>query len=78
MVRNLPPFSAVRAFEAAARHQSFKAAGEELCFGPLRERIRARVWPTIAEGVEVVPSALGADIADLAGICTALEAARKG
>ena len=31
MVRNLPPFPAVRAFEAAARHQSFKAAAEELC-----------------------------------------------
>jgi LysR family glycine cleavage system transcriptional activator len=28
--RNLPPFSAVRAFEAAARHRSFKAAAEEL------------------------------------------------
>lgn len=31
MRRKLPPFSAVRAFEAAARHQSFKAAADELC-----------------------------------------------
>lgn len=31
MTRRLPPFAAVRAFEAAARHRSFKAAGEELC-----------------------------------------------
>ena len=31
MKRVLPPFSAVRAFEAAARHLSFKAAAEELC-----------------------------------------------
>jgi len=30
MKRRLPPFAAVRAFEAAARHQSFKAAAEEL------------------------------------------------
>lgn len=30
MRRHLPPFSAVRAFEAAARHLSFKAAAEEL------------------------------------------------
>jgi len=30
MKRMLPPFAAVRAFEAAARHQSFKAAAEEL------------------------------------------------
>ena len=30
MRRNLPPFAAVRAFEAAARHQSFKSAADEL------------------------------------------------
>ena len=30
MKRKLPPFAAVRAFEAAARHGSFKAAAEEL------------------------------------------------
>ena len=30
MRRRLPPFAALRAFEAAARHQSFKAAAEEL------------------------------------------------
>ncbi|MEQ8897223.1 MAG: LysR family transcriptional regulator [Roseovarius sp.] len=32
--RPLPPFSAIRAFEAAARHLSFKAAAEELCVTP--------------------------------------------
>jgi TolB-like protein/Tfp pilus assembly protein PilF len=31
MKRVLPPFAAIRAFEAAVRHGSFKAAGEELC-----------------------------------------------
>lgn len=31
MKRRLPPFAAVRAFEAAARHLSFTRAGEELC-----------------------------------------------
>lgn len=30
MRRNLPPFASLRAFEAAARHESFKAAAEEL------------------------------------------------
>ncbi|WP_179405420.1 transcriptional regulator GcvA [Burkholderia guangdongensis] len=30
MSRLLPPFSALRAFEAAARHESFSAAGDEL------------------------------------------------
>jgi len=31
MRRDLPPFSALRAFEASARHCSFKRAAEELC-----------------------------------------------
>lgn len=31
MHRDLPPFSALRAFEASARHCSFKRAAEELC-----------------------------------------------
>ena len=30
MIRHLPPFSSIRAFEAAARHLSFKDAAEEL------------------------------------------------
>ena len=34
MGRRLPPFAAVRAFEAAARHLSFKSAADELCVTP--------------------------------------------
>jgi len=34
MSRQLPPFAAIRAFEAAARHLSFKAAAIELCVTP--------------------------------------------
>lgn len=34
MARRLPPLNALRAFEAAARHQSFAAAAEELCVTP--------------------------------------------
>ncbi len=34
MRRRLPPFAAIRAFEAAARHLSFKEAAEELCVTP--------------------------------------------
>ncbi|WP_163362748.1 LysR family transcriptional regulator, partial [Escherichia coli] len=30
-MRKLPPLNAVRAFEAAARHESFTAAANELC-----------------------------------------------
>jgi LysR family glycine cleavage system transcriptional activator len=41
--RRLPPFSAVKAFEAAARHLSFKAAADELCLSPsaISHQIRA-------------------------------------
>ena len=43
MGRHLPPFAAVRAFEAAARHRSFKRAAEELCLSPsaISHQIRA-------------------------------------
>ncbi len=41
--RQLPPFSAVKAFEAAARHLSFKDAADELCLSPsaISHQIRA-------------------------------------
>ena len=43
MARQLPPFAAVRAFEAATRHKSFKTAAEELCLSPsaISHQIRA-------------------------------------
>lgn len=34
MSRDLPPFAGVRAFEAGARHLSFRRAAEELCVTP--------------------------------------------
>jgi LysR family glycine cleavage system transcriptional activator len=43
VARRLPPFAAIRAFEAAARHLSVKAAAEELCVTPsaVSHQIRA-------------------------------------
>lgn len=43
MGRQLPPFAAVRAFEAAARHKSFKRAAQELCLSPsaISHQVRA-------------------------------------
>lgn len=43
MIRRLPPLSALRAFEAAARHNSFKKAAEELTVTPtaVSHQIRA-------------------------------------
>jgi hypothetical protein len=53
------------------------AAGEELCFAPLRARIRDRVWPILSDGLEIVPAALGDEVADIAGLCAALEAVER-
>ncbi|MFQ5418002.1 MAG: hypothetical protein ACE5FL_13285, partial [Myxococcota bacterium] len=53
------------------------AAGEALCLGPIRERLRARLWPSFRDDLEIVPAGLGADLAELAGVCVALEHARR-
>ena len=54
------------------------AAGEALCLGPVREAVRARVWPRLAAKVEILPSALGERLPELAGLCVALEATGEG
>ncbi len=54
------------------------AAGEDLCFGPLRERVSARVWPVFARGLEIRPSGLGEDLAHHAGIAVALQSLARG
>mgnify|MGYP001420756992 CR=1 FL=1 len=48
------------------------AAGEALCFAPLRARLAERLWPHQLEQLEIVPSALGEDLPALAGLAVAL------
>ena len=56
--RSLPPLNALRSFEAAARHQSFTRAADELCVtqGAVSHQVKAleaelgltasaRAWP---------------------------------
>ena len=50
------------------------AAGEELCLGPVRARVLARVWPLLGRELRIVPSELGPRLPYLAGICVALAA----
>jgi glucokinase len=50
------------------------AAGEELCFAPLRELVSARVWPILGRGLAILPSGLGESLPDRAGIAVALQA----
>jgi glucokinase len=50
------------------------AAGEELCFAPLRERVSARVWPLLGRELAILPSGLGESLPDHAGLVVALQA----
>ena len=50
------------------------AAGEQLCFGPLRERLAARLWLQQSERLEILPAALGESMPLRAGLAVALAA----
>jgi glucokinase len=51
------------------------AAGEELCFEPLRRMVAERVWPDLYAPLEIVPSQLGEEGPYQAALCAALEGA---
>ena len=53
------------------------AAGEALCFEPLRRALAAAVWPSVARRSEIRGSALGEDGPFYAALCAALEARRR-
>ncbi|MFC6582966.1 LysR family transcriptional regulator [Sulfitobacter aestuariivivens] len=46
MARSLPPLNALRAFEAAGRHQSFSKAGDELGVSHSSISRHVRGWRT--------------------------------
>ncbi len=48
------------------------AAGESLCFAPLRERLGEELWPQQARQLEVLPAALGDELPARAGLAIAL------
>jgi glucokinase len=47
------------------------AAGEALCLEPVRRRVRTRLWPGIADGLEIVSAALGEELPYRAGLAAA-------
>ncbi len=49
------------------------AAGEALCFAPLRERVTAELWPLFARHLRILPAALGEELPYKAGLCAAIE-----
>jgi predicted NBD/HSP70 family sugar kinase len=53
------------------------AAGEALCFDPLRRALAAGVWPSVARRSEIRGSALGEDGPFYAALCAALQASES-
>lgn len=47
------------------------AAGEDLCFRPLRERLAELLWPHQAERLELLPAALGEALPEQAALAVA-------
>jgi len=50
------------------------AAGEALCFEPLRSELARHTWPQAREGLRIVPASLAERGPALAGLCAALQA----
>lgn len=48
------------------------AAGEALCFGPLRDQLERVLWPHQKGRVEIVPALLGTEMPQYAGLAVAL------
>jgi glucokinase len=49
------------------------AAGEALCFEPLRRQVARTTWPHVAAGLRIVPAALGESLAAHSGLAVAAE-----
>jgi glucokinase len=47
------------------------AAGEELCFAPLRQKVDALLWPQLRGDCAILPAALGDDLPYRAALCAA-------
>ncbi len=52
------------------------AAGEELALAPIREQVRARVWPFLGECLQILPAMLGATLPYRAALGVAVEGLR--
>ncbi len=73
LARALVTLGFVLAPEAVVLGTIATAAGEELCFRPVREKVRQRLWPFLAERMQILPAALGADLPYQAGLAVAFE-----
>lgn len=77
VARGIVPLVMTLAPEAIVLGTIAVAAGEALSIGPIRERVRARVWPFLGERLAILPAALGATLPYHAAIGVALEGRRE-
>jgi len=78
LARGLAALVFVLAPQAAILGTIASAAGEELCFAPLRELVASRVWPLLGRDLAILPSGLGDALPDHAGVAVALQALSAG
>ncbi len=72
LVRGLVQIAFTLAPERIVLGTIVRAAGESLCLAPVRAEVARRVWPEIGDTLRIEASALGDDLADLAGLSAAL------
>ena len=73
LARAIAALSFALAPEAVVLGTIATAAGEQLCLGPVRALVGAQVWPSLADGLRILPSGLGDKLPYYAGVCAALE-----
>jgi len=49
-----------------------RAAGEDLCIGPVRKAVASRLWPELREGVRIEAGQLGEQLPERAGLAVAM------
>jgi glucokinase len=74
LVRGLAQLAFTLAPERIVLGTIVVAAGEALCLGPVRLALRERLWDAVANGMQVLPAALGDGLPDHAGLGVALDA----
>jgi len=72
LVRGLVPLVFTLAPELFVLGTIAAAMGEALCFAPVREAVRARVWPYLRPHFRIVPTALGKELPYHAGLGVAV------
>jgi glucokinase len=73
LVRGLAALVATLAPELLVLGTIATAAGEALCFEPVRRELARRIWPYLEGHIRVEPASLGADLPYHAGLGVARE-----